>query len=53
MTEIVKNYKVCLLTNAVANEKEPGTQYWTTKAEVYQEIDLIEAKPGKFSYKYL
>ena len=37
--KIVKNCKAYQLTNAVANEKNLGTQYWSTKPRVYQERD--------------
>ena len=33
------NHKSCQLTNAVANKKNTNTQYWSTKPEVYQEMD--------------
>lgn len=53
IAKIVKNYKACQLTNAVDNEKNPGTQYQSNKPGVYQEMDFKEEKAGKFQYKYL
>ena len=47
IAEIVKNYKACRLNNMVANEKNRGTEYLSTKPGVYQEMDFTEAKTRK------
>jgi hypothetical protein len=31
-----------------ANEKNPGTQYWSNKPEIYRDIDFMEVKPKKY-----
>ena len=51
--KIVKNFKSCQLTNVVANERNPTTQYQSTKPVVYQKMDFMEIKSQKtFRYKY-
>jgi hypothetical protein len=52
IADIVKNCKACQLTNGVANEKNRGTEYLSTKPGVYQEMDFTEIKPREFRYKY-
>jgi hypothetical protein len=51
IVEIVKDCKARQLASAVTNEKDPNTQYWSTKPRVYQKMAFIEIKPKKLRYK--
>lgn len=48
ITEIVKDYKVCQLTNTVANERNSGYKLCGRRLRAYWEIDFTEVNPKTF-----
>lgn len=52
ITEIIKNYKACQLTNTVANKKKSDSDH-RRRLSAYWKIDFTEVKQRKCRYKYL
>lgn len=50
--DLVKNCKLCQLTNAQNGPRYPGSWQGGTHPGTYWEIDFTEIKPGKYGYKY-